>query len=182
MELVKQHQQDLRTATQFWHGAWRVLTSPTHARSAQSAMSSWVISSTTSQSSFCTLPCGRTCAPSGRPSARRASGSAQSNASSTRSRATILRARYVFPVPGRPVSNRELPAAQCSTSRHRRSAVLVPQPGQRLQALLPALWQPLEQSVLTCFTYRGGAASSRRALATMQCSKPSVDGAIRSIG
>ena len=24
-------------------------------------------------------------------------------------------------------------------------AVLVPQPGQRLQALLPALWQPLEQ-------------------------------------
>ena len=28
MELVKQHQQDLRTATQFRHGAWRVLTSP----------------------------------------------------------------------------------------------------------------------------------------------------------
>ena len=26
MELVKQHQQDLRTATQFRHGAWRVLT------------------------------------------------------------------------------------------------------------------------------------------------------------
>ena len=26
MELVKQHQQDLRTATQFWHGARRVLT------------------------------------------------------------------------------------------------------------------------------------------------------------
>ena len=26
MELGKQHQQDLRTATQFWHGAWRVLT------------------------------------------------------------------------------------------------------------------------------------------------------------
>ena len=26
MELVKQYQQDLRTATQFRHGAWRVLT------------------------------------------------------------------------------------------------------------------------------------------------------------
>ena len=44
----------------------------------------------------------------------------------SRSRATILRARYVFPAPGRPVSNRELPAAQCSRGssslRHRHSA------------------------------------------------------------
>ena len=53
---------------------------------------------------------------SGRPSAPPGPGSARSSASWTPgascSLATIVRARCVFPVPGRPVSSRELPARQ----------------------------------------------------------------------
>ena len=84
-----------------------------HARqSAQSAMSSCVISSTTSQSSFCALP-PRTYLRTQR-SAVCAPGSARSSASWTPGAPPhpALAASPQFPVPGRPVSSRELPARQ----------------------------------------------------------------------
>ena len=98
--------------------------SPTQARSAQSAMSSCVISSTTSQSSFCALPprtylrtqWSAVCAPSPRFCAEQCVFETRCTASPcSRSLATMVRARCVFPVPGRPVSSRELPARQWFT-------------------------------------------------------------------
>ena len=95
--------------------------SPTQARSAQSAMSSCVISSTTSQSSFCALPprtylraqWSAVCAPRPRFCAEQCVLDTRCTASPcSRSLGTVARARCVFPVPGRPVSSRELPARQ----------------------------------------------------------------------
>ena len=54
-----------------------------------------------------------------------------------------------------------------------RRAVRVAQRLQRPQPLREALWQPLrQQAVRLHLRQRGGASRMRRALATMQCSKP----------
>ena len=127
--------------------------------------------------------------------------------------ATMVRARYVFPVPGRPVSSRELPARQwlvrsftpfhlvvwgapppCARPAAQQRprlfyavdgrAVRVAQRLQRSQPLREALRQPLrQQAVRLHLRERGGASRMRRALATMQCLKPSTasDGAVGAV-
>ena len=173
--------------------------SPTH------AMSSCVISSTTSQPSFCALPprtCLRTqwsavCAPSPRfallsqprnngPGQVRLSGARQAREQQGVARQAVAY-RVVHPTPpplfGPLRLHARRPAAQQRLRLFHavdRRAVRVAQRLQRPQPLREALRQPLRQQ--TVRLHRGGASRMRRALATMQCSKPSTaDGAVGAV-